>query len=69
MNLDRITDVLAEAGYSLQTKGSRLYVRKDGQDYGYLVAGDDGSTGTCAGIHRRQGTIASLLRDARATSA
>ena len=65
MSLSTLTDILSAAGYSTKESRGRLYVRKDGQDYGYLVDGDDGSTGTCSGISRRQGTIASLIRDAR----
>ena len=65
MTIDQLDTILSAAGYSTKIKGSRLYVSKDRQDYGYLVDGDNGSTGTCSGITRRQGTIASLIRDAR----
>ena len=64
MTIDQLATVLSAAGYTTRESRGRLYVRKDG-DYGYLVDGDDGSTGTCSGISRRQGTIASLIRDAR----
>ena len=68
MSLKHLADILTSAGYSCEEKRGRLYVRKDRQDYGYLVDGDDGSTGTCSGITRRQGTIATLLRDAPRTA-
>ena len=65
MTIDQLSTILSAAGYSTREIRGRLYVSKDRQDYGYLVDGDDGSTGTCSGISRRQGTIASLIRDAR----
>ena len=65
MSLSRLAEILSAAGYSTRESRGKLYVSKDRQDYGYLVDGDNGSTGTCSGITRRQGTIASLIRDAR----
>jgi hypothetical protein len=62
--LSTITAALESAGFSCTTRGDRAYVAKGGDKYGYVVAGDDGSTGTCSGITRRAGTIAEILRNA-----
>lgn len=45
-------------------KGSqvRYYLTQNGRDLGFLVPEDDGSTGTCKGITKRRGFIASILR-------
>lgn len=42
----------------------RYYLKQGGRDLGYLVPGDDGSSGTCKGITKRQGYIADLVRSA-----
>lgn len=40
---------------------TRYYVKDGSRDLGYLVDGDDGSTGTCKYV-KRAGYIAGLLR-------
>lgn len=62
--LPAITAALESAGFTCTTRGDRAYVAKGGDKYGYVVAGDDGSTDTCSGITRRAGTIAEILRNA-----
>lgn len=42
----------------------RLYIRHGGRDLGYISEGDDGTTGTCRGITRRAGWVASIIRNA-----
>lgn len=42
----------------------RYYLKQGSRDLGYLVPGDDGSSGTCKGITKRQGYIAGLVRSA-----
>lgn len=40
----------------------RVLVHYQGTYIGYLTEDDDGTTGTCRGITRRRGTVASALR-------
>lgn len=70
MSISKIISTLEAAGYSVTKwdKGhtTRVYVNSTpnggkGQ-YGYLVSGDDGTTGTCQGITKRKGEIAATLR-------
>lgn len=66
MTLSEISEKLEAAGCDVRESGSRLFVNSTpnggkGQ-YGYLVAGDDGMTGSCQGISKRKGEIAAILR-------
>lgn len=64
MDIQTQIEKLTAAGYQAKDwQGKRVYVRDTkGQDMGYLVPGDDGSTGTCKNITRRAGSIKSALR-------
>lgn len=66
MTLEEIRKKLDAAGVKYTQKGDRLYVRQTPCggycDYGYLVEGDDGSTGSCREIKRRAGEIKTILR-------
>ncbi len=67
MTLDEIRSKLDQAGVEYSVwKEKRIYIKStpNGKrgDYGYLVAGDDGSSGTCQGISKRKGEIAAILR-------
>lgn len=68
MDTNRI-NALEDAGYTVKTwegRETRYYlVDSYGQDAGYLVDGDDGSTGTCRKVSRRAGYIKGILRGAK----
>lgn len=66
MTLQEITEKLTAAGCNVTEKSDRVYVNSTpnggrGQ-YGYLVDGDNGRSGTCQKITKRAGEIAALLR-------
>lgn len=67
MTINEITVKLdaAKVTYSVW-KDARVYIKSTPNggrgDYGYLVEGDDGSTGTCSHISKRKGEIAEILR-------
>ena len=67
MSISEIATKLEAAGVEFTPwKNLRLYVKKTPNgskgDYGYLVAGDTGKTGTCDNITKRKGEIAAILR-------
>ncbi|HQW29915.1 MAG TPA: hypothetical protein PK529_12055, partial [Verrucomicrobiales bacterium] len=66
MTIEQIIEKLEEAGCEVREKSGRVYINKTPNggkgSYGYLEAGDDGSTGTCQGIAKRSGEIAAILR-------
>jgi len=67
MDLQQIRSKLDLAGVTYRVwKDVRVYVTSTPNggrgDYGYLAAGDDGSTGTCQGISKRKGEISAILR-------
>lgn len=57
---------LEAAGYTCKEwsgrNETRLYVEQSGRKLGYLVEGDNGTTGTCSHITTRQGSVAEALR-------
>lgn len=64
--LDTIAAALRAEGYSVKEwKGERLYVSRDGREFGYLTEADDGGTGSCKFI-TRSGTFAAIIRKALA---
>jgi hypothetical protein len=69
MTIREMQTVLEAAGAEVRLVGTRLYVRSTpcggAGEYGYLVDGDDGSTGSCEGVTRRRGEIAAILRGER----
>lgn len=67
MNINEISAKLEAAGCEVKIwNDERVYVRSTPNggrsDYGYLVDGDDGGTGSCRLIVRRKGEIAAILR-------
>lgn len=76
VNIDSVVNVLNENGFFARpwtpSRGgkSRVYVKMNGQDIGYLSEDDfSGASGTCKAITRRSGFIAGLLRDLAARPA
>ncbi|MCK9494173.1 MAG: hypothetical protein M0R75_01575 [Dehalococcoidia bacterium] len=66
MTIQEQQAALGAAGYQTQLDGDQLLVRNSyGERLGYLVDGDNGRTGTCRGIHKRQGSVAAVLRKAQ----
>ena len=66
MTTSEIASKLEGHGCEVREKSGRVYVNSTpnggrGQ-YGFLVDGDDGTTGTCQNITRRKGEIAAYLR-------
>lgn len=68
MTLDQLESILSDTDLTVRRwdgdRTSRLYLKHNGRDLGYLVDGDDGTTGTCCGLSRRRGYVAGLIRDA-----
>ena len=66
MTIEQIIKKLEADGCEVREKSGRVYVNRTPNggkgSYGYLVAGDDGSTGTCQGITKRCGEISAILR-------
>lgn len=69
MTIEQISEKLSKADIKHTVNGSGSNARVvvthifgTRKNYGYLVAGDDGSTGTCQGITTRQGTVKAALR-------
>lgn len=65
-SLSDIAAKLESIGFRTREQGSRLWINATpnggkGQ-YGYLIATDDGTTGTCRNITKRAGEIAAALR-------
>ena len=65
----QIIAALEAKGYSVKewSKGgiTRYYITdRNGRQMGYLIPGDDGSTGSCQGITARAGEIKAILRAA-----
>jgi hypothetical protein len=62
-------EALEAAGYQIRewvgSTETRYYLRASGQDVGYLLASDDGSTGTVKHVTRRAGYVSKILRSAR----
>lgn len=60
--------ILTANGYVCREwQGKRLYLKRDGQEVGFLTVSDlTGGTGTCRGITRRAGFVSGLLRDVKA---
>jgi hypothetical protein len=60
--------ILTANGYSCRDwNGKRLYVRRNGEEVGYLSVSDlTGGTGTCKNVTRRSGFVGDLLRSVRA---
>lgn len=57
---------LTAAGFTCREwRGQRLYLKHGTRDAGYLVEGDDGSTGTCSNVTVRAGSVAQVLRALR----
>lgn len=66
MSTTQISEKLTRADIKHVIKGDKVVVTHifgDRKNYGYLVEGDDGSTGTCQNINIRAGTIKAALRD------
>ncbi len=56
-------EALEDAGFTVKEwRGERWYLKRDGRDFGYLVKGDNGSTGQQEHIHKRAGEISAILR-------
>lgn len=66
ITIEEIAEKLTAAGCEVAIRGDKVFVNSTPNGgsgrYGYLVAGDNGSTGTCSGISKRAGEIAALLR-------
>jgi len=67
MNIEQIAKKLEEGGCTVKIwKDKRVYVTSTPNggkaEFGYLVAGDDGGTGSCQGVTKRAGEIAAILR-------
>lgn len=65
MNLQEISEKLTKAEIIHHVDGKKIivtHVYGTRKNYGYLVAGDDGSTGTCQGIQIQAGKIKQALR-------
>mgnify|MGYP003559488214 FL=1 len=58
-----ILAALLADGYTCKRWQDRLYVSKDGREFGYLLPSDDGSTGTCKHI-AKAGMFAAIIRKA-----
>jgi hypothetical protein len=65
---EKVIDRLEAEGIKVRhwERGGRVryYLKQGSRDLGYLVPEDDGSSGTCKGIMKRQGYIAGLIRSA-----
>ena len=60
--------ILTANGYVCREwQSKRLYLKRDGEEVGYLSVSDlTGGTGTCKNVTRRAGFVGELLRSVKA---
>lgn len=62
--IEKMVEALSAQGYTCKVwRDERIYIKQRGNELGYVVVDDDGSTGACKHV-RRAGDIARILRDA-----
>ncbi len=64
--IDTIETAIRAEGYTVKRwegREVRLYVSRDGREFGYLTAADDGGTGTCKHV-QKSGMFAAIIRKA-----
>ena len=65
MKIDMMKAKLEAEGLSVRIwdgRELRLYIKQGDRELGYITEDDDGTTGTCKHVTRRQGYIAGILR-------